>query len=139
LKIRAARELLAPRKDVWAFVAEPYHLRDWWPGISGVQPDRRGFVPGARWNVIGGGEPSLFRRPRATDTLVVSAADVQHRFAFHLTGERLSAELVLEALGPVRTNAILTIEGPLLIGPKRSLARRALSRLHALCQTAAEL
>ena len=22
---------------------------DWWPGIPGVQPDRRGFAPGARW------------------------------------------------------------------------------------------
>ena len=34
------------RADVWAFLAEPYHLSDWWPGITGVEPDRRGFAPG---------------------------------------------------------------------------------------------
>ena len=45
-------ELLAPRADVWAFVAEPYHLSDWWPGVSGVEPDRRGLAPGARWKLI---------------------------------------------------------------------------------------
>ena len=38
-----ARELLAPRADVWAFLSEPYNLPDWWPGIGGLQPDRRGF------------------------------------------------------------------------------------------------
>ena len=36
----AARELLAPRADVWAFLAEPYNLPDWWPGIGGLQPER---------------------------------------------------------------------------------------------------
>ena len=41
-KFAASRDLLAPREDVWGFIAEPYHLADWWPGISGVQPDRRG-------------------------------------------------------------------------------------------------
>ena len=45
----ASRELLAPRADVWAFLAEPFHLSNWWPGITGVEPDRRGFAPGARW------------------------------------------------------------------------------------------
>jgi uncharacterized protein YndB with AHSA1/START domain len=139
LKVRAARELLAPREDVWAFLAEPYHLRDWWPGIAGVQPDRRGAASGARWQVIGGNEPSLFRRPRATDTLLVTAAEEPRRFAFHLTGDRLSAEVALEVRSPSRTVAVLTIEGPVLIGPRRSLARRALSHLYSLCQTAAEL
>ena len=43
----ASRELLAARADVWAFLAEPHHLADWWPRMRGVQPDRRGFAPGA--------------------------------------------------------------------------------------------
>ena len=47
----ASLELLAPRADVWAFLAEPFHLSDWWPGITGVEPDLRGFAPGARWKV----------------------------------------------------------------------------------------
>ena len=46
--VRATRDLLAPRADVWAFLSEPFNLPDWWPGISGLQPDRRGFAPGAR-------------------------------------------------------------------------------------------
>ena len=62
----ATAELLASREDVWAFLAEPYHLADWWPGIGGVQPDRRGLAPGARWEVYGGSSPTLLRtRARA--------------------------------------------------------------------------
>ena len=49
----ASRELLASRADVWKFLSEPFNLPDWWPGIGGVQPDRRGFAPGARWQVVG--------------------------------------------------------------------------------------
>ena len=60
-----ARAAARSRADVWGFLAEPYHLSDWWPGIVGVEPDRRGFAPGARWKVrlqtqgvfIGGREP----------------------------------------------------------------------------------
>ena len=32
----ATRELLASLEDVWGFLAEPYHLSDWWPGIVSV-------------------------------------------------------------------------------------------------------
>jgi hypothetical protein len=61
------RELLAPRADVWGFLAEPYHLSDWWPGIVGVEPDHRGFAPGARWAVNMVDDPdwwNFFRLPR---------------------------------------------------------------------------
>jgi uncharacterized protein YndB with AHSA1/START domain len=34
--IEASRVLLAPRVDVWALLAEPYHLPDWWPSYTGV-------------------------------------------------------------------------------------------------------
>ena len=57
------------------FLAEPYHLADWWPGISGVEPDRRGLAPGARWKVVGPGTPSLFRKPQMTGNLVVLAVE----------------------------------------------------------------
>jgi uncharacterized protein YndB with AHSA1/START domain len=134
-----SRELLAPRADVWSFVAEPYHLPDWWPGISGVRPDRRGMAPGARWQVLASDRPSLLRRPSVSGTLLVRAVEPYERFAFHLTGERLDVEVRLGSRGPDRTHATVTVEGPGLIGLKRSLPRRALSRLHDLVQTAGDV
>ena len=135
----ATRDLLAPRADVWAFLAEPYHLPDWWPGVSGLQPDRRGFAPGARWQVLGDDRPSLLRKPNMSGTLIVMAVDPYERFAFHLTGERLDVELVLAEPEPDVTRARLTVSGPFLVGLKRSMPTKALIRLHALVQTAADL
>jgi uncharacterized protein YndB with AHSA1/START domain len=63
MRIKASRELLSPRPDVWAFLAEPYHLSDWWPGVSGVQPDRRGAAAGARWQIVSSTEPTLLAGP----------------------------------------------------------------------------
>ena len=62
MRVSATRELLAPRADVWGFVAEPFHLSDWWPGVQGVQPDRRGLAAGARWQLVSGG-PEPARAP----------------------------------------------------------------------------
>jgi hypothetical protein len=135
----ASRELLAARPDVWDFLGEPHHLPDWWPGVSGVQPDRRGSAAGGRWQVTAGNEPTLLRRPEATGTLVVTASDRPTLFAFHLTGEKLDVRVDLEATAPDRTRATITVEGPWLIAFRRTLARRAASRLYALCQTAASL
>jgi uncharacterized protein YndB with AHSA1/START domain len=135
----AARELLAPRADVWAFLSEPYNLPDWWPGISGLQPDRRGFAPGARWQIVGENRPSLFRRPNMSGLLLVLAVEQYERFAFQLTGERLDVELRLSEPEPNRTLARLTVSGPMLVGLRRSLPEKALGRLHALVQTAADL
>jgi uncharacterized protein YndB with AHSA1/START domain len=139
MRMRATRELLASRQDVWGFLTEPYHLPDWWPGVAGVQPDRRGPAAGARWEVVAGYEPTLFRRPDTSGTLVVTAADPPNLFAFHLTADRLDVRVELEATAAARTRTTLTVEGPWLIAYRRTLARRALSRLHALCQTAAAL
>jgi uncharacterized protein YndB with AHSA1/START domain len=135
----AERELLAPRTDVWAFLAEPYNLPDWWPGIGGLQPDRRGLAPGARWQIVGENRPSLFRKPNMSGTLLVLAVEPYERFAFQLTGERLEAELRLSAPQPDRTVAQLAVSGPALVGLKRSMPDKALARLHALVQTAADL
>jgi uncharacterized protein YndB with AHSA1/START domain len=137
MRMQASRELLASREDVWRFLAEPYHLADWWPGASGVQPDRRGSAVGARWEVTGGREPTLFRRPGAATTLVVTAAERPRLFAFHVAQDRLDVRVELEWEAPDRTRALVTVQGPWLIAFRRSLARRAASRLYALCQTAA--
>jgi hypothetical protein len=134
----AERELLAPRADVWKVVAEPFLFADWWPGVSGVRPDRRGFAPGARWEVFGGDRPTLFRRPRAPGHLLVRSVEPFERFSFHLTGARLDVELSLAVPRPERTSARLEVRGPGLFGFNRALPERALARLHALCQTAAD-
>jgi uncharacterized protein YndB with AHSA1/START domain len=137
--VSASRLLLAPREDVWAFIAEPHHFPDWWPGIAGVQPDRLGVAEGARWEVRGHDRPTLFRRATSSGKLLVRGVQSPERFAWTLTGDHIDAELRLEAKGPDRTVATLLVEAPWLYGFSRALPRRALTRLHALCQTAAEL
>jgi uncharacterized protein YndB with AHSA1/START domain len=135
----ASRLLLAPREDVWAFIAEPHHFSDWWPGIAGVQPDRRGVAEGARWDILGYDRPKLLRRATSSGKLLVRGVRRPERFAWTLTGDHIDAELRLEESGPDRTVATLVVEAPWLYGLSRALPRRALTRLHALCQTAAEL
>jgi hypothetical protein len=139
VRVTASRELLAARPDVWDFLGEPFHLADWWPGVAGVQPDRRGSAAGARWQVTAGHEPTLLRRPEATGTLVVTASERPVLFAFQLVGEKLDVRVDLEALAADRTLATITVDGPWLIAFRRTLARRAAGRLFALCQTAASL
>jgi uncharacterized protein YndB with AHSA1/START domain len=138
-KVAAHRELLASRDDVWAFLAEPAYLADWWPGIAGVRPDRRGLAPSARWQIRTGNRPSLLRRPDASGAMLILEVEKPRRLAWQLTADRVDVELTLEPAGEDRTHATLVIEGPWLVGLSRTLPRKALSRLHALCQTAAEL
>jgi uncharacterized protein YndB with AHSA1/START domain len=131
----ASRTLLAPISDVWAFLAEPYNLADWWPGVSGVEPDRRGLAPGARWKVIGPDRPSYFRKPQMTGTLLVLDVVPKERLAFQLTGDRIDAELELRAVDAARTEVALAVDVPWLIGAGRSFPRRALARLYSLVRT----
>ena len=135
----ADRVLLAPLADVWAFLSEPYNLADWFPGVSGIEPDRRGLAPGARWKVIGPNEPSYFRRPQATGMLLIVDVVPQERIAFELTGDRISADLTLRALDVDRTEASLVVDGPWLIGLRRAFPRQALDRLHALLRSGEEI
>jgi uncharacterized protein YndB with AHSA1/START domain len=136
----AARELLAPREDVWAFLAEPAHLSDWWPGVRGVQPDRRGLAPGARWRIHGLGRPTFVagRRADVTGTLVVLEVNRPALAAWQFVDGHIDVELRLTELEPNRTRAELTVSAPLLGGLRRSLPHKALTRLHALCQTGAQ-
>jgi uncharacterized protein YndB with AHSA1/START domain len=139
MRMHASRELLAPTSDVWALLAEPYHLPDWWPSVSGVEPDRRGVAAGARWQVLAGNEPTLFRRPAAAGTLLVTAAEPLRLLSFQLVAEKLDVTVELEPTAADRTLATITVEGPWLISFRRTLARRAANRLYSLCQTAASL
>ena len=135
----ASRELLASRDDVWAFIAEPHHFADWWPGLAGVHPDRRGLAEGARWELHTADRPTLFRRATSSGMLLVRAVRPPELFGWTLTGDHIDAELRLEPRGETRTLATLELDAPWLVGFSRALPKRALIRLHALCQTAAEL
>lgn len=137
----ASRELLAGRPDVWAFLAEPHHLADWWPRIRGVQPDRRGFAPGARWGVMTLERLPLmgWRDPKTPVTLVVGEIEPFERWTWHLTGDTpLDVEIRLAAAGDDRTAVAIAVDAPALASPKR-IARAAVDRLYGLVQTAAEL
>ena len=138
-RVRAERELLASLEDAWGFVAEPYHLADWWPGLASVEPDHRGLAPGARWHVRSSQEPTFLRAGNRSGLLIVVAVEPPRRLHFQLLADRLEAEIVLTGTAADRTHAALTVVGPWFSGLRRSLPRLALWRLHALCQTAATL
>ncbi len=133
----ASVELLAAPAEVWAFLAEPRHLADWWPNLGLVEPDRLGLAVGARWRVRTR-ESTWLLRAEAEDTLLVHAAEEARRFAFELVRARLRAELTLTEVAPGRTRAALSVTGPVLRGFTRSLPGDALGRLHDLVQTAAD-
>ncbi len=127
----ATLELLAPRADVWAFLAEPYHLSDWWPGITGVEPDRRGFAPGARWKVLAT-KRNVFVGPRPTETmLLIRAIDPYERWSWHLLNPKTDVEIRLRSVGEERT--------AVTVATSRGSASAAVKRLYALVQTAATL
>jgi uncharacterized protein YndB with AHSA1/START domain len=136
----AARELLAPREDVWAFLAEPNHLSDWWPGVNGVQPDRRGLAPGARWQVRGLGRPTYVvgRRPDVAGTLIFLEVKPPEFASWQFVNGSIDVELQLTELSADRTRAELSVGASLFGGLRRSLPHKALTRLHALCQTGAQ-
>ena len=142
-RIVASRELVAPREEVWKFLAEPHHLSDWWPGVHGVRPDRRGLAPGARWQLSAGPQTggllgAFMRTPQAVGTLVVLDVRTNELVRLLFVDDRIEAEITLEVAPDSHTRATLTIEAPWL-RVNRSLPRRALNRLYNLCQTAAEI
>lgn len=146
----ADRVLLASLEDVWAFLAEPYNLADWWPGIGGVEPDRRGLAPGARWQIrvsdvlpaaailpLGPGMFGMFKRPGASGTLLVTDVVAGRRFAFQLVKERIEAQIELDAIDHGRTRVGLVVDAPWAM-IRRSFPRDALARLYGLIQTSAD-
>jgi uncharacterized protein YndB with AHSA1/START domain len=142
MRAEATQDLDASRSDVWSFLTEPYHLSDWWPGISSVRPDRRGLAPGARWEVVGPSQPTLFRKAYSSGQLLVRDVEPYERASWHLTAEKVDVEIRLETIDETHTRATVTVEGrwrPEAFGRPRALPRQALARLYALCQTAASL
>jgi uncharacterized protein YndB with AHSA1/START domain len=127
----ASLELLAPRADVWRFLAEPYHLSDWWPGITGVDPDLRGFAPGARWKVHSA-KRNIFTGSRAVETMVlIRDIDPYERWAWHLLQPATDVEIRLRAVAEDRTLVSVSVS--------RGSSAVAVKRLYDLVQTAAEL
>jgi uncharacterized protein YndB with AHSA1/START domain len=139
--ITASRVLLASSEDVWAIVSEPYHLPDWWPAYTGVEPDRRGLVAGARWTVLRSRTPGFLRKPRGKGLIVIQRVSPGEELAWLDLSQNVEAGLTLEDEGR-GTRATAFVEGPLwrlLAEGARGLPRLAVARLYDLCQTAASL
>jgi uncharacterized protein YndB with AHSA1/START domain len=139
--ITASRVLLASREDVWAIVAEPYHLPDWWPAYTGVEPDRRGLVEGARWTVLRSRTPGFLRKPRGKGLIVIQRVSPGEELAWLDLSQNVEAGLRLDDEGR-GTRATAFVDGPfwrLLAEGARGLPRLAVARLYDLCQTAASL
>jgi uncharacterized protein YndB with AHSA1/START domain len=127
----ASLELLAARADVWRFLAEPYHLSDWWPGITGVDPDLRGFAPGARWKVHAT-KRNVFIGARSVETiLLVREIDLYERWSWHLLQPKTDVEIHLRATAVDRTQVT--------VAASRGKPAVAVRRLYDLVQTAATL
>ena len=141
VRIEAERELLAPAKDVWELLAEPHHLSDWWPGYLSIRPDRRGLAPNARWQVVRSKEAGLLRKPGGEGLIVVTRVEDGRALGWHDVQQQFDAVIELAGTNS-RTNALVTLEAPwwrIRLEGLRLAPREALSRLHALCQTAAGL
>jgi uncharacterized protein YndB with AHSA1/START domain len=139
--ITASRVLLASREDVWAIVSEPYHLPDWWPAYTGVEPDRRGLVEGARWTVLRSRTPGFLRKPRGKGLIVIQRVSPGEEVAWLDLSQNVEAGLRLEDEGR-GTRATAFVDGPLwrlLAEGARGLPRLAVARLYDLCQTATSL
>jgi hypothetical protein len=127
----ASLELLASRADVWGFLAEPFHLSDWWPGITGVDPDLRGFAPGARWKVHST-KRNIFTGRRNVETMVlIREIEPFERWTWHLLQPSTDVEVRLRATAEDRTVVSITVS--------RGNAALAVRRLYDLVQTAADL
>jgi hypothetical protein len=141
VQIEAERELLAPPADVWALLAEPHHLSDWWPGYTAIRPDRRGLSRGARWHVVRGRRAGLLRQPGGQGLILITSVADGQQLAWHDVQQQFAATIAIEPYFG-RTRARLTVEAPwwrIRIEGLSGAPGEALSRLHALCQTAAAL
>jgi uncharacterized protein YndB with AHSA1/START domain len=139
--ITASRVLLASREDIWAIVREPYHLPDWWPAYTGVEPDRRGLVEGARWTVVRSRTPGFLRKPRGKGLVVIQRVSPGQELAWLDLSQNVEAGLRLEDEGR-GTRATAFVDGAfwrLLAEGARGLPRLAVARLYDLCQTASSL
>ena len=141
-RIEATGEVESERRDVWALVAEPYHLPDWWPPYTGVKPDRRGLAEGARWGVVRSKTPGFLRRPEGEGLIVIERVVEGWELSWHDVKQGIQAGVKLDNAGTGRTRATTFVSGPwlrLVAEGARGVPEQALTRLHDLCQTAATL
>jgi hypothetical protein len=133
--------LLARRDEVWALVAEPYNLPDWWPAYSGVEPDRRGLSEDARWTVMRSRTPGFLRRPRGRGLIVIRRVVPGGELAWLDVAQHLEAGVRLEDDGRGTLATAFVTGGFLrvLAEGANGLPRLAVARLYDLCQTAAKL
>ena len=135
------RVLLAPRQDVWALVAEPFHLPDWWPAYTGVEPDRRGLAENARWEVVRSRRPGFMRKPLGTGLVLIRRVEPGRELAWHDLAQKLDMGIRLEDEGR-DTRATTWVAGPFwrfYAEGARSLPTKAGARLLDLCDTASGL
>jgi hypothetical protein len=140
--VEATGELQSDRRDVWALVAEPYHLPDWWPAYTGVNPDRRGLAENARWQVIRNVSPGFLRTPEGEGLIVITRVLEGWELRWHDVKQEIEAGVKLDNAGSGRTRATTFVEGAwlrLVAEGARGLPKSALTRLRDLCQTAAGL
>lgn len=141
MRLRAEKNLLALPRDVWPLLAEPRHLSDWWPGYTAVQPDRRGLAVGARWQITRTDRPGLLRRPRGRGLVVITRVEIGQALGWRDLEQGFEVVITIEPGGDA-THATLGLEAAPWRIPLEGLTRlpqQALARLHALCQTAAQL
>lgn len=141
--MRTDASLVLPvrREDAWALVSEPFHLPDWWPGYTGVEPDRRGLEENARWTVVRALRPGLMRRPHGTGLIVIRGVSPGSELVWHDLGQKLDMGIRLEDAGG-ETKATAWVSGSfwrLYAEGVRSLPTKAVARLHVLCDTASGL
>jgi hypothetical protein len=111
-------------------LAEPLHLPDWWPGLLAVEPDRRGFAPGARWcATVTRRNPFLGAR-RVETALLLRDVDLYERWTWYLVNPRLEVEIRLAAAGEGETQVTVTTS-------RGRIASDAVARLRELVRTLA--
>jgi hypothetical protein len=123
-------------------VGEPYHLPDWWPAYTGVEPDRRGLSEDARWTVLRSRTPGFLRKPRGKGLIVIQRVSPGAELAWLDVAQKIEAGLRLEDEGGRQTRATAFVDGPfwrLLLEGATGLPRLAVARLYELCQTASTL
>jgi hypothetical protein len=139
--VEASRVLRSPRADVWALVGEPYHLPDWWPSYSGVEPDRRGLAEGARWTVLRGRRPGFLRKPGGRGLILLERVRPATELAWLDLAQSIEAGIRLDDEGR-DTRATAFVSGPfwrIYAEGARGLPSLAVARLYDLCQTAEQL
>ena len=139
--VEASRVLRSPRADVWALVGQPYHLPDWWPSYSGVEPDRRGLAEGARWTILRGRRPGFLRKPGGRGMILLERVRPATELVWLDLAQNIEAGLRLDDEGR-DTRATAFVSGPfwrIYAEGARGLPSLAVARLHDLCQTAAGL